>query len=136
MRSGQSGVPSLTTWLSSQVNGTSPYDRVGVAAQFTSSSWWSSVSNALSAKNAVLVEVRELVDLIWEPPERPLPRSNEVFQHLLTYTGITWQKKVEIVAGLIQARKATGFLVTDLDDIAWIFSIRGSDIPYNPFFKV
>jgi hypothetical protein len=136
MRSGQAGVPSLTSWLSSQVNGTPPYDRVGVAAQFTSSSWWSTVSSALNAKNATLIEVRELVDLIWVPPERPLPRANPVFVHQLIYTGITWQEKVKIVAGLIQARKATGFVVTDLDEIAWLFSIRGSDIPYNPFFKV
>jgi len=136
MRSGQSGVPSITDWLSSQANGTSPYNRVGVAAQFTSSGWWSAVNSALNAKNAALIEVAELVDLIWYPPERPLPRANPVFNHLLIYTGITWQEKVKIVAGLIQARKATGFLVTDLDEIAWLFSIRGSDIPYNPFFKV
>jgi len=38
MRSGQSGVPSLTNWLSSQANATPPYNRVGVATQFVSSS--------------------------------------------------------------------------------------------------
>ena len=137
MRQGQSGVPSFTSWLASQVNGTAPYNRVGVAAQFATSSSWSSIDNAVSAKGATLVEVTdELIDFIWLPPERPLARANPVFVHHLNYSGITWQKKVEIIAGLIQARRTNGFVVTALDEIAWLFSLRGSDIPYNPFFKV
>jgi Xaa-Pro aminopeptidase len=135
MRSGQSGVPSIDGWLLSQVHGTTPYDRVGVATQFVSSGWWSSVSNALNQKNATLVEVEELVDLIWLPPERPLPVANPVFDHRLIYSGIIWQEKVDVIAGLIQARRVNAYVVTTLDEIAWLFSLRGSDIPYNPFFK-
>jgi hypothetical protein len=136
MRQGQSGVPSLSSWLASQVNSTSPYDRVGVAAQFVSSSWWSSVGNVLSAKNVLLVEVDELIDLIWQASDRPLKASNPVDIHHLNYTGISWEEKVKVIAGLVQAKKADGYLVTELDDIAWVLSLRGSDIPYNPFFKV
>jgi Xaa-Pro aminopeptidase len=136
MRSGQSGVPSLSSWLSSQVNGTPPYNRVGVAAQFVSSNWWSSVSSILSAKNVSLVEVVELIDLIWQPPERPPASFNSVFVHELQYTGINWEEKVRTISGLIKAKKANAFIVTTLDEVAWLFSIRGSDIPYNPFFKV
>ena len=136
MRSGQAGVPSITNWLLSQVNATPPYNRVGVATQFVSSSWWSSVNNGLNQNNASLIEVVELIDLIWQPPERPLRPSNPVFVHELNYTGITWQEKVKIIAGRIQAKKADAYIVTALDEVAWLFSIRGSDIPYNPFFKV
>jgi len=136
MRSGQSSVPSITNWLSSQANETPPYNRVGVAAQFVSSGGWSSINNALSTKNASLIEVRELIDLIWQPPDRPLPAANPVFVHELQYAGIIWEEKVKIITGLIQAKKANAFVITGLDEIAWLFSIRGSDIPYNPFFKV
>jgi hypothetical protein len=136
MRSGQSGVPSITDWLLSQANGTSPYNRVGVATQFVSSGWWSSVNSALNTKNASLIEVPELIDFIWQPPDRPLPDANPVFVHEFQYTGILWQEKVKIISGLIQTKKADAYIVTALDDIAWLFSIRGSDIPYNPFFKV
>lgn len=136
MRQGQAGVPSISAWLASQVNGTSPYDRVGVAAEFTTSSWWSSMINALSVKNTTLVEVAELVDRIWPSSQRPLPRANPVFAHHINYSGITWNKKVEVIAGLVRARRANAFIVTALDEVAWLFSLRGSDIPYNPFFKV
>jgi len=76
------------------------------------------------------------VNFIWHPSERPLPSANPVFVHELKYTGIPWEEKVKIIAGLIQARKANAYVVTALDEIAWLFSIRSSDIPYNPFFKV
>jgi Xaa-Pro aminopeptidase len=136
MRQGQSGVPSIENWLLSQANATPPYNRIGVATQFVSSNWWVSVNSVLNGKNASLIEVPELIDSIWQPPDRPLPAANPVFVHELKYSGINWQKKVKTIAGLIQARTADAYLVTALDEIAWLFSIRGSDIPYNPFFKV
>ncbi|CAF4072850.1 unnamed protein product, partial [Rotaria sordida] len=86
MRQGQTDVPSLTDWLSNQVNSTPPYNQVGVAAQFASSSWWSGVNSILNVKNASLVEVTELIDLIWQPPERPLPIVNPINIHELKYT--------------------------------------------------
>ncbi|CAF0780899.1 unnamed protein product [Adineta steineri] len=135
MRQGQAGVPSLTTWLSNEVNSTPPYNRVGVATAFASSDWWSVVNSALNAKNATLNEVAELIDLIWTPPERPLPITNPVFVHELKYTGISWEEKVKTIAELVQRKQANGYVVTALEEVAWLFSVRGSDIPYNPFFK-
>ncbi|CAF0999810.1 unnamed protein product [Rotaria sp. Silwood1] len=135
MRQGQTDVPSITNWLSSQVNSTRPYNRVGVAAQFVSSDWWSSVNSVLNVNNASLVEVVELIDLIWQPPERPSPTFNAVNIHELKYTGISWEDKVKIIAEHVQTKKANAYVVTALDEIAWLFSLRGSDIPYNPFFK-
>lgn len=136
MRQGQSGVPSISAWLLSQVNSTPPYNRIGVAAQFVSSNWWSSMNRILSAKNASLVEIKELIDEIWHPPERPLPAANPVIVHELKYSGIPWQEKVKTIADIVKTKEANAYIVTALDDVAWLFSVRGSDIPYNPFFKV
>lgn len=136
MRQGRLGIPSITGWLLEEIENTTLPRRIGVAAQFASSSWWSSVNNALATRNGSLVEVDELVDRIWQVPERPAAPSNDVKAHHLNYTGIRWEEKIQKIADLILARKADAFLVTDLDEIAWLFSVRGSDIPYNPFFKV
>ena len=136
MRSGRSGVPSLSSWLSSELMNTASPARVGIAAQFVSSSWWSGVNNVLKNVNASLVETAELIDLIWKVPERPAATSKTVNIHPLKYSGVTWQQKVTTIVRLIEARKADAYLVTALDEIAWLFNVRGSDIPYNPFFKV
>ena len=31
-------------------------------------------------------------------------------------------------------KKSSGFIVSMLDEIAWLFNLRGNDIPYNPVF--
>lgn len=136
MRSGQSGVPGISGWLASEVGNRSPAARVGVAAQFVSSNWWSSVSSTLNAANATLVEVSELVDQIWKVPERPAAVMNQVKVHPITYAGQTWTNKVDVIKKLITNRQADAYVVTALDEVAWLFNLRGSDIPYNPFFKV
>ncbi|CAF1081434.1 unnamed protein product [Rotaria magnacalcarata] len=135
MRQGREGVPSLSNWLSSQVNSTPPYNHVGVAAQFVSSDWWQAVNNILNGKNASLVEVRELIDLIWSSPERPLAVANPINIHEFKYTGISWEDKVKAIAERLKVKHANAYVVTALDEVAWLFSLRGSDIPYNPFFK-
>jgi Xaa-Pro aminopeptidase len=136
MRQGQSNVPSLSNWLISQIDSVNNLNRIGVAAQFVSSDWWSSVNNTLSTKNATLVEVTELIDYIWPASERPPAASNPIFVHELKYTGVSWKNKVKVIAEFVRSKKATAFIVTALDDVAWLLSVRGSDIPYNPFFKV
>ncbi len=135
MRQGEPGVPALGDWVASKLNATSSYNKVGVAAQFTSSGIWSSMKSAITLGGVPLVEVAELIDQI-RITDRSMASSNPVFVHDIMFAGISWEKKVEIIAGLINAESSDGFLVTALDEVAWLFNVRGSDIPYNPFFTV
>lgn len=135
MRQGEPGVPALGDWVASKLNATSSYNKVGVAAQFTSSGFWSSMESAIIPGNVPLVEVAELIDQI-RITDRSMASSNPVFVHDIMFAGISWENKVEIIAGLINAESSDGFLVTALDEVAWLFNVRGSDIPYNPFFTV
>ena len=34
----------------------------------------------------------------------------------------------------LDKKKSSGFIVSMLDEIAWLFNLRGNDIPYNPVF--
>jgi hypothetical protein len=79
--------------------------------------------------------VAELIDEI-RTTDRSMASNNPVFVHEIMFAGISWEKKVEIIAGLINAESSDGFLVIAPDEVAWLFNIRGSDIPYNPFFTV
>ena len=135
MRQGEPHVPALGDWVASKLNATSSYNKVGLAAQFTSSGFWSSMERAIIPKGVPLVEVAELIDQI-RIIDRSMASSNPVFVHDIMFAGISWEKKVEIIAGLINAESSDGFLVTALDEVAWLLNVRGSDIPYNPFFIV
>lgn len=81
-----------------------------------------------------LVAVAEnLVDKVWgkEKPARP----NEPIRVLeQDYAGKKWQDKVEELRKELNKKKAAGFVVSMLDEIAWLFNLRGNDIPFNPVF--
>ncbi|CAF1308076.1 unnamed protein product [Rotaria sordida] len=134
MRQGEPNVLTLDDWIASKLKATSSYNKVGVAIQLTSSDYWSSTKSAVTLRDVPLVEVAELIDEI-RITDRSMASSNPVFVHDIMFAGISWEKKVEIIAGLINVESTDGFLVTALDEVAWLFNARGSDIPYNPFFK-
>uniref|UniRef100_A0A669E7G4 X-prolyl aminopeptidase (aminopeptidase P) 2, membrane-bound n=1 Tax=Oreochromis niloticus TaxID=8128 RepID=A0A669E7G4_ORENI len=55
---------------------------------------------------------------------------------LQTPCRLTWQEKVEHIRTQMgdSPYKPTGLLLSALDETAWLFNMRGNDIPYNPFF--
>ncbi|KAF2166353.1 hypothetical protein M409DRAFT_66797 [Zasmidium cellare ATCC 36951] len=81
-----------------------------------------------------LVAIAEnLVDKVWgkQKPARP----NEPVRVLeLEHAGKKWQDKVEELRKELDKKKAAGFVVSMLDEIAWLFNLRGNDIPFNPVF--
>lgn len=47
---------------------------------------WQSYETALKAKNITLVEVADLIDIIWTTG-RPDRVNNEIYEHTVDYTG-------------------------------------------------
>ncbi|EME43300.1 hypothetical protein DOTSEDRAFT_72641 [Dothistroma septosporum NZE10] len=52
----------------------------------------------------------------------------------MEYAGKQFQEKIEELRKELDKRKAAAFVVSMLDEIAWLFNLRGNDIPYNPVF--
>lgn len=55
--------------------------------------------------------------------------------HAIEYAGETIREKLARVAVRLNADRASATVISSLDEIAWLFNLRGSDIPNNPFFK-
>ena len=72
--------------------------------------------------------MKNLVDLIWQ--ERPELSHEEVYLYDTKYCGASRKEKLEIIRE--EMKDAKYHLVTTLDDIAWIFNIRGNDVLCNP----
>ena len=66
---------------------------------------------------------------IWK--DRPAPRET-VFVHDMVYAGRTAAQKIEDVREMMAQKGASYHLVSSLDDIAWLYNIRGGDVAYNP----
>jgi Xaa-Pro aminopeptidase len=73
-----------------------------------------------------------LVDLAWaEKPGRP----NEKIKVLdIKYAGKKFEDKLEDLRKELDKKKSEGIVLSMLDEIAWLFNLRGSDIDYNPVF--
>ncbi|KAM3434576.1 hypothetical protein NHJ13734_005919 [Beauveria thailandica] len=81
-----------------------------------------------------LVAITEnLIDRIWGN-ERPTTPTNKVFIHADKYAGKTVKDKLAELREEITKKKAIGLYVTALDEVAWLFNLRGNDVEYNPVF--
>jgi Xaa-Pro aminopeptidase len=57
-----------------------------------------------------------------------------IFIQELKFTGASVQEKLAKVRAAMKAQNAEVLLLNVLDEIAWLFNLRGSDVSYNPFF--
>ncbi len=69
-------------------------------------------------------------DTIWE--ERPSIPQNHFFIHEEKYSGESVSAKVERTLQQLHQADADALLLTALDEIAWLFNIRGTDVQCNP----
>ncbi|NWU45306.1 XPP2 aminopeptidase, partial [Hylia prasina] len=97
---------------------------------------WNSYSQALHGSSRTLLPLEtNLVDQAWSD-QRPLPSSSEIYSLPAEFTGSSWQEKV---AGIRQQMEQhmqhpTAVLLSGLEETAWLFNLRGDDIPYSPVF--
>jgi Xaa-Pro aminopeptidase len=50
------------------------------------------------------------------------------------FAGKDVKTKLDELRKELERKKSSGFVVSMLDEIAWLFNLRGNDIPYNPVF--
>uniref|UniRef100_A0A452TCY9 Xaa-Pro aminopeptidase n=1 Tax=Ursus maritimus TaxID=29073 RepID=A0A452TCY9_URSMA len=126
-------ITSIVTWLLTEVPAGGS---VGFDPFLFSIGSWESYDMALKDSNIQLVSIpANLVDLAWGS-EKPLVPSQPIYALQEAFTGGTWQEKVADIRSQMQKHRKgpTAVLLSALDETAWLFNLRGSDIPYNPFF--
>lgn len=81
--------------------------------------------------SAVLTSVPDLLSALWEErsaiPSTPIITLGEDLTGESRDVRLRWLRKWLVKQG------ADAFLLTSLDQIAWLLNVRGSDIDYNPF---
>ncbi|MCA7954079.1 aminopeptidase P family protein [Burkholderia seminalis] len=87
---------------------------------------------ALSARGIALRTDLDLLDAIW--PERPGLPGDAVFEHPAPQADTTRASKLAEVRRAMHAQGAQWHFVSTLDDLAWLFNLRGADVNFNPVF--
>ncbi|KAJ9643056.1 hypothetical protein H2199_004578 [Coniosporium tulheliwenetii] len=132
LKQGLQDVPTWQEWAADQSEGGK---RVGVDPTVITAPDARKLSEKIKKKGgAELMAVEEnLVDVVWGKAKPPRP--NEMVKILGTeFAGKKFEDKLEDLRKELDKKKSAGFVVSMLDEIAWLYNLRGNDIPYNPVF--
>ena len=130
MKAYMPGTPSEEEWLSSNL---SRNEKVGIDPKTCSITRFKTLKKRLCGVGIELVPVEEnLVDLVWDNAP-PLPDA-PVFLHGMEYAGESVPSKLEQVRKQLKSKLCDYIVLSALDDIAWLYNLRGNDVNYNPVF--
>uniref|UniRef100_A0A1I8BRX5 AMP_N domain-containing protein n=1 Tax=Meloidogyne hapla TaxID=6305 RepID=A0A1I8BRX5_MELHA len=76
--------------------------------------------------------IKNFVDILWI--DRPKELIQKLFLLPIEECGEEINSKLIKVREEMKKQKCDFLLINCLDDIAWLFNLRGSDIPYTPIF--
>ena len=72
----------------------------------------------------------DLVNEIWQ--DRPALPATKTFHYALRYAGVSMEDKLDQVRQAMTKEGCASFIITKIDEIAWLFNIRAHDIPHFP----
>ncbi|OON59450.1 Xaa-Pro aminopeptidase [Massilia sp. KIM] len=90
------------------------------------------LGDALRAKGVHLRTDLDLLDEVWN--ERPALPADPVFEHLPPYATVSRADKLAATRAAMEAHGAGYHFISTLDDIAYLFNLRGADVSFNPVF--
>ncbi|KAF5752963.1 Xaa-Pro aminopeptidase P isoform X1 [Tripterygium wilfordii] len=71
-----------------------------------------------------------LVDAVWR--NRPPAEITPTTVHPLEFAGVSVAEKLKNLREKLSSEKARGIIITALDEVAWLYNIRGNDVAYSP----
>jgi Xaa-Pro aminopeptidase len=90
------------------------------------------LKSALAARRMSLRTDLDLIEAVWQA--RPALPDDAVFEHRAPFVSRSRADKLGAVRSGMSGVSADWHLVSTLDDIAWIFNLRGADVQFNPVF--
>ncbi|KAG1764963.1 peptidase M24, structural domain-containing protein [Suillus placidus] len=93
----------------------------------------SAAADVESLKKSLKPLQQNPVDIVWGKDRPPCPH-NSIFPLDIKYAGETFQNTPQRLREDITKKNAVASVVTLLDEVAWLFYLRGTDIGFNPVF--
>ncbi len=87
---------------------------------------------ALDARGVTLRTDLDLLDEVWN--DRPPLPSDPVFEHEPPFATMARADKLAATRAAMAGLGADRHFLSTLDDIAYLFNLRGADVSYNPVF--
>jgi len=123
------GKPGALEWLGDNIRAAGAVAVDGAVMALASAR---QLEERLKARDIRLVTDRDLLAQVWDG--RPALPSNPVYQHLPPHATVSRAEKLAQLRSTLVEKGADWHFIATLDDIAWLFNLRGSDVSYNPVF--
>lgn len=123
------GQPNALDWLAEHAPGNGVVAVDGAVMALASAR---QLGERLAARNARLRTDTDVFVEVWN--ERPALPHKPVYEHRLPFATLDRGQKLARLRDTLQEKGADVHFLATLDDIAWLFNLRGSDVSYNPVF--
>ena len=124
---GEEGVPTIEEYLLEKLPKNST---LGFDGRVMSVKEGQSLANKLAFKGINIEYKYDLVNDIWK--DRCSLPTEKAFLLGTEYSGESFSDKLSRIRAVMKEKKATTHILASLDDIAWLFNIRGRDVKSNP----
>ncbi len=126
-RMGESNVPTIEAFLKDTLNSGA---KVAFHGKVISVEYFRSLQKALESKEFSFEVNEDLIGEVWKGrPEKP---CSEVILHDVKYTGKSREDKIAKIVHEMKTMGAEHYVISGLDDIAWLLNVRGRDVSCNP----
>lgn len=128
MKSGQPGVPTPHKFIVDKCEAgmTAAFDKSVIAKQDADAMTKGILEKGAHVKDAALL------DDIWT--NRPARSASRIFVLKEAYAGEPMMDKVARVREKMEEKGVQGHVIATLDEIAWLFNLRGGDVECSPLF--
>lgn len=120
-------VPSIFEFLDSKLQ---KECTIGFDGRVVSIDFVEQLKANLKNKNLNIFYQEDLIDKVWD--NRPSISKEKAFELSIEYSGLSRKEKLSLIQEHLVKINADVLLLTSLDDIAWLFNLRGNDVACNP----
>ncbi|MBK5240671.1 aminopeptidase P family protein [Clostridium sp.] len=126
-RMGDSGVPTVEVFLKESLHKGA---KVAFDGKVISEEYFRGLKKVVEGSEFTFEVNEDLIDKVWKGrPEKP---SSQVVLHDVKYAGESREKKLAEVSLVMKSMGADYYVISGLDDIAWLLNIRARDVKCNP----
>ncbi|MBX4268594.1 aminopeptidase P family protein [Clostridium estertheticum] len=126
-RMGNDGVPTVEEFLKETLKKGA---KIAFDGKVISIEYFRGLKSALESSGFSYEVNEDLVDIIWK--DRPQKPCSQVVLHDVAYAGESRESKLARVASEMETMGANYYVISGLDDIAWLLNIRARDVKCNP----
>lgn len=124
---GEEGVPTISEFLTECLQ---EGDCLGFDGRVVDSKQGENYAQIAEKKGASVSWSEDLVDRVWK--DRPELSCKPAWSLSVEHVGVSREEKLANVREAMKEAGADVHVLTSLDDLAWLFNLRGDDVACNP----